>query len=388
MTRKLDADAVQALVDAMPLALALFDADRRLVRANRLYAELTDLTPDQLAGRALRDAWPNAAANLDAQIAAVTSTGRAETRLVEFLSAAGTRFADVTLARFENGDGGWLFIGLDVTEREQFARQLAEQARARGSQTERLEHLVDESARQLQALRSARERERRLAAVGQLAAGVMHDVNNVLNPILAAAYLVDASAGDVAAVKEYAQRITHSAEMGVSRLARLRQFIRQEPIDEALEDVIDLAQAIDEVLALAAPLWEGRDRGKGVRIDRDLELGAVVRGLAPELRAAMLNLVHNALDAMPGGGALVVSASVRDGFAVAEFRDTGTGMAADVLERAFEPFFSTKGSRGMGLGLAEVYGIVRRHRGSAEIDSEPGKGTTVRMRFPLATTVG
>jgi signal transduction histidine kinase len=301
---------------------------------------------------------------------------------------------DATLAvnaeplRDEHGKlRGAVAVERDVTEHVVLAHQLAEHLRERESEAERLERLVEERSRQLLALREDRERERRLAAVGQLAAGVMHDVNNVLNPILAAAYLIDSFVGDDAAVKEYARRIAHAAEMGVSSLTRLRQFIRQEPHNEATEELVDLAQAVDEVIALAAPLWDGRPAHALVAIDRELASGAVIRGLAGELRAAVLNLVHNALDAMPAGGTLTMVSRVRDGSAVLEVHDTGIGMTPDVKDHAFEPFFSTKGPRGTGLGLAEVYGIVRRHRGVAEIESVPNVGTVVRMRFPLATTV-
>jgi PAS domain S-box-containing protein len=371
----IESDAIQALFDAMPVALAQFDAAQRLVRSNNRYAELTNLTAKEINGRQLADAWPNALTGLTDQVAAAMASGHAESRLIEFRTPGGSRMAEVTIARVSTDDGCWLLAGVDVTEREELRR------------VEQLERLVEERSRQLLALREDRERERRLAAVGQLAAGVMHDVNNVLNPILAAAYLIESLVGDDAAVKEYARRIAHGAEMGVSSLTRLRQFIRQEPHNEATEELVDLAQAVDEVIALAAPLWDGRPAHALVAIDRELASGAVIRGLPGELRAAVLNLVHNALDAMPAGGTLTMVSRVGDGSAVLEVHDTGIGMMPDVKEHAFEPFFSTKGPRGTGLGLAEVYGIVRRHRGVAEIESEPGAGTVVRMRFPLATTI-
>jgi hypothetical protein len=132
---------------------------------------------------------------------------------------------------------------------------------------------------------------------------------------------LDSFVGDDAAVKEYARRIAHAAEMGVSSLTRLRQFIRQEPHNEASEELVDLAQAVDEVIALAAPLWDGRPAHAWVAIDRELASGAVIRGLPGEVRAAVLNLVHNALDAMPavvkrrcGTTALTAARSSRENF--------------------------------------------------------------------------
>jgi signal transduction histidine kinase len=117
----------------------------------------------------------------------------------------------------------------------------------------------------------------------------------------------------------------------------------------------------------------------------DLAGGALVHGIAGELRVAVLNLVQNALDAMAArGGTLGLRTVVSGDTAVLEVTDTGSGMLPDVRERAFEPFFSTKGRGSAGLGLAEVYGIAKRHNGRAEIDTVPGAGTTVRLVFPLA----
>ena len=112
---------------------------------------------------------------------------------------------------------------------------------------------------------------------------------------------------------------------------------------------------------------------------------AVVRGIPGEIREALLNLVQNALDAMVGGGTLGLRTYVTNGEARLEVRDSGIGMSAEVRERAFEPFFTTKGKAGTGLGLAEVYGIVKRHRGHAEIESTPGVGATVRLVFPRSS---
>src|SRR5207253_10481502 len=108
-------------------------------------------------------------------------------------------------------------------------------------------------------------------------------------------------------------------------------------------------------------------------------------GITGELREALLNLVQNALDAMAGGGTLGMRTTLQGNEVGLEIRDSGIGMSAEVRERAFEPFFTTKGRMGTGLGLAEGYGIVKRHRGRAEIESTPGVGTTIRLVFPKST---
>jgi len=110
----------------------------------------------------------------------------------------------------------------------------------------------------------------------------------------------------------------------------------------------------------------------------------MARAVPGEVREALLNLIQNALDAMKGGGTLGVTVRRDRVHAIVEVHDTGHGMTAEVRERAFEPFFSTKGPNGSGLGLAEVYGVMKRHNGRIEIESAIGTGTTVRLLFPAA----
>jgi CheY-like chemotaxis protein/anti-sigma regulatory factor (Ser/Thr protein kinase) len=163
------------------------------------------------------------------------------------------------------------------------------------------------------------------------------------------------------------------------------RFIRQEPLQGEREETVDLSQVAGEVVDMTRPLWAERARGGTIHLDRETAPEAIIVGIAGEIREALLNLVQNALDAMIGGGTLGVRTTVSGDEVRLEVRDTGTGMTAEVRERAFEPFFTTKGREGTGLGLAEVYGIVKRHRGQAQIESMPGVGTTIRLIFPRAT---
>jgi signal transduction histidine kinase len=273
---------------------------------------------------------------------------------------------------------GAVTVERDVTERTRLQQQVQTEA-------ERLERMVQERTRELLALQEATSRDRRLAAVGQLAAGVMHDVNNALNPIMAAAYLLEMNAENPAAVRDYAVRIARAAETGAATAARVGRFIRQEPLLGAREDTVDISVMVEEVVAMTRPLWQERAKGGVVQLDQELAESALVRGIAGELREALLNLVQNALDAMAGGGTLKIRTTRSANEVSVSVADTGVGMSAEVRERAFEPFFTTKGVNGTGLGLAEVYGIARRHRGRAEIESAPGEGTTVRLVFPIST---
>lgn len=267
------------------------------------------------------------------------------------------RLMDVTLSPLEaSGADGLLVVARDVTDEERAT------------------------------IHEARARERRLAAVGQLAAGVMHDVNNALNPIVAAAYLLEVHAEDAEAVRDYARRIAMAAETGAATAARVGRFIRQEPLQGSRDELLDLDVVADEVLAMTRPVWSERVQSGGIELVRTRDGTAFVRGIPGEIREALLNLVQNALDAMSSGGMLAVVTGGTPDSAWIEVRDSGSGMSPEARERAFEPFYSTKGRKGTGLGLAEVYGIMKRHRGHAEITASSIAGTTVRLTFPRATT--
>ena len=282
---------------------------------------------------------------------------------------------------------GAVTVERDVTDRLALLRALEEKARQvdelytrASTETERLERMVAVRTAEVLSIQERHARERRLAAIGQLAAGVMHDVNNALNPIMAAAYLLDRHADDPAAVREYAARIAKAAETGAATSARVGRFIRQEPLDDRSESQLDLATLAGEVVAMMRSLWAERQTGGPIALEARLSPAPAV-GIPGEVRAAIMNLIHNALDAMPDGGTITVETHTDGSESMVEVSDTGVGMTPEVREHAFEPFFSTKEATGSGLGLAEVYGIMKRHRGSAEIFSEPNGGALVRLRF-------
>jgi signal transduction histidine kinase/CheY-like chemotaxis protein len=395
---------LESIFDVIPDSVRVFDSDGRLLRSN------TQALQDHPGSMptTLRELW---------QLDRPRSTTGTSLFMHEHPTARamrGERVRGETLAVRRGLDGaevnievnsnplydergkirGAVTVERDVTVKMQLAKRLEEEARRTAvlyervsTEAERLERMVQERTQELLALQEARSRERRLAAVGQLAAGVMHDVNNALNPIMAAAYLLETNAEKPDAVREYAVRIAKAAETGAATAARVGRFIRQEPLQGEREETVDLSQVAGEVVDMTRPLWAERARGGTIHLDRETAADATIVGIAGEIREALLNLVQNALDAMIGGGTLGLRTVVSDDEVRLEVRDTGTGMTAEVRERAFEPFFTTKGREGTGLGLAEVYGIVKRHRGQAQIESMPGVGTTIRLIFPRATRV-
>ena len=391
---------LEAIFDVLPESVRVFDSQGVVTRENS--AAHSDHSAQDLAS--LRELWR---ADLPRRVDGTSlfvhehptaralrgETVRSETMLVR-RGVEGEQIIEVNSNPLRDAASsvvGAVTVERDVTERTRLARELAEQVRRANelyavvsTEAERLEQQVKERTAEIERLEETRNRERRLAAVGQLAAGVMHDVNNALNPIVAAAHLLQLHANNPDKVRDYAIRIARAAETGAATASRVGRFLRQDPIHLAPDAMVDLAVVTDEVIAMTRPIWAERVGGGAVLLNRTLSAGVMARAVAGEVREALLNLIQNALDAMKGGGTLGVTVRRDRSSAIVEVHDTGHGMSPEVRERAFEPFFSTKGPNGSGLGLAEVYGVIKRHNGRVEIESEVGKGTTVRLVFPVA----
>ncbi len=187
----------------------------------------------------------------------------------------------------------------------------------------------------------------------------------------------------------------HGAIQDVARtVARMREFYRQREPELTFKPV-EVNLLILQVIELSRARWRDIPQQRGVVIHMAKELAPempAVMGVESEIRESLVNLIFNAADAMPEGGTLTMRTRLAAGEAgrgrvVIEVADTGAGMDEETRRRCLEPFFTTKGERGTGLGLAMVYGTVRRHGGDIEIDSKPGKGTTVRLLLPAGASV-
>jgi hypothetical protein len=221
-----------------------------------------------------------------------------------------------------------------------------------------------------------RLRAQRFEALGRLAAGVAHDFNNLLAVMLGAVELsVDAIPADDPLRDDLAAAAT-AARRGRSLTRQLLTFARREPSRPQPVDVNQLVRNMQELLRRVA----------GPRVQLDLALapepGVVVADPA-QAEQALLNLVTNAREAMPGGGRVVIETARADGDVRVTVRDTGVGIAPEVRPQLFEPFFTTK-PEGTGLGLATVYGVVTGAGGRVEVESEPGRGAAFHLLLPSA----
>ncbi len=227
----------------------------------------------------------------------------------------------------------------------------------------------------------------KLRALGQLAGGIAHDFNNLLQAILGYAQLMKQNPGDARLVSRSLQVLETAALDGSETVRRIQQFARLRPDEEFVP--VDLNQIVKDALAITRPRWEEKVAHENRPLDLRLDLGAIspISGRPSALTELITNLILNAIDAMPEGGTLMITTRRRrpEGGAVLVIADTGVGIPEAVRRRIFEPFFSTKGDAGSGLGLAMVYSIVTRHGGDIRVDSEPGHGATFTLTFPAGT---
>ncbi|MDB6150952.1 MAG: protein of unknown function, putative Histidine kinase [Chthoniobacter sp.] len=244
---------------------------------------------------------------------------------------------------------------------------------------------LEKAVADLQAAQQHTIQQERLRALGTMASGVAHDFNNSLSIIVGFGEFVlrDCERYDVMKnAAEQMRMVLIAAEDASKIVNRLKEFNR--PEDGELRQSVDLAGLVEKALRLTKPRWETQAMGRGITIRPRLELARtpVIDGDPSELRELMTNLIFNAVDAMPEGGILTCRTRLEGELILLQVSDTGIGMSEEVRQRCLEPFFTTKGEGGTGLGLAMVYGIVQRHRGTMDIQSVPGGGTTFSFRFP------
>ena len=229
----------------------------------------------------------------------------------------------------------------------------------------------------------------RLRALGQMASGIAHDINNAISPVaLYTEQLLDYEPNLSSRARAHLEIIQRAVEDVAQTVARMGEFYRtREPLAALVP--VDLNRLVKQVVDLTRARWSDMAQQRGVSIEMKLVLASdlpPIGAVAGQVRDALVNLVFNAVDAMPNGGPVTISTRA-DPAARAVFlevRDSGIGMDEETRRRCLEPFFTTKGERGSGLGLPMVYGVAQRHGATLEIESEPGRGTLMRLGFKVA----
>ncbi len=275
----------------------------------------------------------------------------------------------------------------------EFLRQLSEHVALAAYQAQ-LHESLQQAYDDLRQTQAAAMQEERLRALGQMASGIAHDINNALSPVsLYVESLLETEKNLSERARGYLETIGRSVDDVAQTVARMREFYRQREAQIELVPV-DANQMVQQVLDLTKAHWSDMALKGGITIRAVSELAPDlprIMGVESEIREALTNLVFNAVDAMPEGGTLTLrtrtAGTAAEPSVIVEVVDSGVGMDEETRKRCLEPFFTTKGERGTGLGLAMVFGMVQRHGAGIEIDSAPGAGTTMRLVFAVPTAV-
>ncbi|MBI3454574.1 MAG: GAF domain-containing protein [Candidatus Rokubacteria bacterium] len=245
--------------------------------------------------------------------------------------------------------------------------------------------LFEELTRAYQDLKAAQEhlvQTEKLRALGEMASGVAHDFNNILAAILGRVQLLMNQIEDPT-LRRWLEIVERAALDGAQTVQQIQEFTRIRRDQPA--ETVDLNQMVRDAVEMTQTRWREQTQSQGldVRVALNLEPVPAVEGHPAELRQVLTNLILNAVDALPRGGTITITSRAAGEGIEVSVADTGVGMPEEVRRRIFEPFFSTKGPKGTGLGLAMVYGIVSRHGGTVTVASREGAGSTFTIRLPV-----
>ena len=281
----------------------------------------------------------------------------------------------------------------------EFVRQVSEHVALAAHQVQ-LYGALQQAYDDLRQTQKAVMQQERLLALGQMASGIAHDINNAISPVaLYTESLLEREPGLSPRARSYLETIQRAIDDVAQTVARMREFYRQRGPQSTLVPV-EMNALVRQIVELTRARWSDMAQRRGIAIEMRTDLAPdlpTIMGADNEIREALTNLIFNAVDAMPNGGPLTLRTRVVQDeearsqepptreFVQVEVVDAGVGMDEETRRRCLEPFFTTKGERGTGLGLAMVYGAIQRHSANIEIESAVGKGTTIRLSFPIPT---
>jgi PAS domain S-box-containing protein len=335
-------------------AIYALDSEGRYKWCNQAMLEMTGYKLDEIIGHSFQERTHEDDREMRSERFAAALNGKPQSFESRYVARDGTvRFASVNSAPIivDGETTGVLGIAHDITEQKQERDRAA--------------------------------RADKLRALGQLASGVAHDFNNSLAAILGRAQLILRRVKDDELIRSLGIIVT-AAEDAAATVRRIQTFARKSTVAEL--ELLDVGNLLRDAIEITRTRWENEARAAGLNVDVTLNAddGSLVRGNASELREVFVNLIVNAVDAMPQGGSLKICCKKKGERVHLSFADTGTGMKEEVRERVFEPFYTTKGVLGTGLGLAVSYGIVERHQGIISVESKIGNGTIFFIDLPAA----
>ncbi|MFH0730945.1 MAG: PAS domain S-box protein [Pseudomonadota bacterium] len=227
----------------------------------------------------------------------------------------------------------------------------------------------------------------RLSAVGEMASGVAHNFNNLLQMILGAgeAACQKLDAGEIRKSRAALNTLIEACRRGADIVNRIKKFTIAKGEEDEKHKVFDLGNLVSEAVQLTKPLWADPAWPRKYRLNCSTAQGCRVKGNPSEIYEVLVNSIKNGIEAMPDGGALAICSETLEGKVRLSITDTGQGISEENLQRIFQPFFTTKGKKSCGLGLSSSYGIIKKHWGDMTVKSISGKGTTFFITLPLAS---
>jgi PAS domain S-box-containing protein len=350
-------------------------AEAQALEQRSFMASIAERSPDEIYGldKEGRITWMNARAE-DGNL--LMMPGRF---LIEFVAEDSREQVNENIKRALDGadsEAEVRFVSTDGTSREVEAHSspLWKEGKVGGSLVF-LRDVTERKRTQELAVQSDK-----LRAVGELAAGVAHNLNNSLTVIQGRAQLLLMNSTDETAVKSL-KVITKAVEEGSQTLRRILEFARRDSVNEITP--VELGDLLTSTVEIARPKWQTKSTSRKINVQFTCEQKVYVMGNLAELREVVVNLIFNAVDAMPEGGIIELGALAEPESGCFWVADTGSGMSPETMARIFEPFFTTKGKRGTGLGLSASHGIITRHKGAIAAASEPGEGTRFEVRLPI-----
>ncbi len=352
--------------DAMSELICMQDLEGRIIRVNRAMARRLELEPREIVNRRAVEIFLDEMSPwCHHQKPEMYESNKIIS--MEFEDKVLNGIFEIASTPIYNTEGrlvAWLFVGKDITEQRQLQNQFV--------QVERLK------------------------ALGEMASGVDHDFNNILAGVLGKTQVMlkNLERGilpDLPTLEQNLRLIEMTTIRGSHTVKRIQDFTRIRT-DQKF-DSVDVNQIVRDTIDRMRPVWKDQREAKGIKIDLQFNPGIVplIKGISSELTEVIVNIVTNSIDAMPDGGIVQISTQVHlagtDEYIEIKIADTGVGMTNEVKRKIFDPFFSTKGPKGTGLGMSVAYGIISRHQGNITIDSELGKGTTCRLYLPAAKRV-
>ncbi len=387
--------AQDTLVQVMSDGVIVLDADDRIVNLNPVAEQVLDLRGATAVGRPLESLYEHASIFVAAE---ASETTRFERSLIV---GGSQRHFSITVSPVKSNTGdltGRIIVLHDVTEMRETAEELVryrdrleDRVEARTGELRVTNERLKDALNKLQTTQDQVVRQNRINALGLMASGIAHDLNNTLSPILGYTDLLlygPNSLDDKEDVKEKLETVKIAALDAAKDISRMRQLYKSREKSDDLGPV-DLSSLVKQVILLTRPNWKDQAQAKGVRIDtqQDHQNVALIEANEADLREVLVNMVLNAVDAMPEGGTISFTTRSDSSHAYVDIADTGIGMSDEVVAHCFDLFYSTKGDGGTGLGLGVADAVIKRRGGEITVASELGFGTTFTVRMPIKPAV-